>query len=563
MKKSKSSLVKAKSPSIKNAEKLLAKAEKLSQEYIRNGLGSALGFPGNNGIGFPGNPYSEQLSDPTTIFRNLRWFLLSNYRQVLSEAYVQLGLIQTIVDVPVDDALRGGITIKSQELDEDEIKQLQISIDRDDDLNTVGQGAKWKRLFGGAGIIIMTDQDPSTPLNIKLIKKDSQLEFRSADMWELLWGQQEATEYDPTTQQQEYDYYNYYDLKLHKSRVMKLKGIEPPSFIRPRLRGWGVSVVETLVRSINQYLKATDLNFQVLDEFKIDVYRVKNLVNTLLSPQGQQKVMERFQQTNWIKNYQNAIVMDSEDEYQQKQLSFSGLAETMQGIRMQVASDMRMPMIKLFGTPATGLGADDESSIEVYNMMVESQVRSKIKYDVLQVCELKCQKLFEFIPEDLEIEFKPLRELSAIDTETVKTQIFTRAFQAKQGGELSTFEFRDICNKANLFPVRLDTNSDELNPDDPEIKEMVTEGTNQPEEETEGPEKEKKENSLAFEKASYEADGGDSQIDSRKEALFEHPPGVDWGLWQKCREEAKKIPGVKVWKFAAWKYKKMGGHGLP
>ena len=50
-----------------------------------------------------------------------------------------------------------------------------------------------------------------------------------------------------------------------------MKGLTAPSFLRPRLRGWGFSVVEKLVRSINQYIKATDLGFEVLDEFKLDV----------------------------------------------------------------------------------------------------------------------------------------------------------------------------------------------------------------------------------------------------------------------------------------------------
>ncbi len=445
---------------------------------IRNGLGGALGFPGGGGMGWPNNPRSEQLSDPTTIFKNLRWFLLSNYRQVLSEAYVELPLLQTLVDVPVEDALRGGLIIKSQELDEDEIRELQIALKRDGDLHTLGYAAKWNRLFGGAGLMAITDQDwENTPLDVAKIKKDSKLEFRAADMWELTWESQNVGGYNPQIQETDFEYYNYYGERVHSSYVRKLKGLTAPSFIRPRLRGWGFSIAEGLVRSLNQYLKATDLSFEVLDEFKVDVYRIKNLVNTLMSPQGEQDIRQRFQMANWSKNYQNALVMDLEDEYTQKQLSFTGIAEVMQQIRMQVASDMRMPMVKLFGTPATGLSADDESSIEVYNMMVESQVRAKIEFDALWMIELKCQHLFEFVPDDIEIEFKPLRELNAKDAEDVKTQIFNRVFQAKSAGELSTHEFRDACNAANLMPVKLDTLADDLNADDPEIAEMLEEGT--------------------------------------------------------------------------------------
>lgn len=590
---------------------VVVNAEPQNPLRMENGLAEAVGF---NSGGFPqnqGSPWSEQISQSNTLFRNLRWYLVSNFRQVLSEAYVELGLVQTIVDVPVDDGLRGGVDIKSKQLDEGQIEELQVSIDRDDDLTVVGMAAKWNRLFGGAGILVLTDQDPEEPLDLSAIGKDTNLEFRAVDMWELFWDKQNTEGYDPAIQSEDFDYYNYYGEQVHKSRVMRLKGLTAPSFIRPRLRGWGFSVVETLIRSMNQYLKATDLGFEVLDEFKLDVYKIKNLVSTLLSPNGQQKIQQRIQVANWQKNYQNAIVMDSEDDFDHKQLSFSGLAEAMQGIRMQVASDMRMPMIKLFGTPATGLNASDEDSIEVYNSMVESQVRNKLKYDILRVCEIKCQKLFGFVPDDLSIAFKPLRVLSATDEQAVKTQKFASLLQAKQAGEITTQEFRDACNKGNIFDVRLDTSEDALNPDDPEIDDVVKEGENDPKKPKDrddpganrvdtrkaraadkgGAGKEppapksadadenkarfnssvmpngyslferwfRQLNSAEFDKASYEADGGDGWIDPRRSEFFENPTNVDRTLWDKAREASQKAYGVIKWQFVVFMYKKLGG----
>jgi phage-related protein (TIGR01555 family) len=326
---------------IENASQAPAVTPTVMNPPVSNGLADALGFQS----GFPSNqgvPWSEQVSNTNTIFKNLRWYLISNFRQVLSQAYVELGLIQTIVNVPVDDALRGGIEIKSKQLSEEQIQELQTALDRDNDIVVAGQAAKWNRLFGGAGILIMTDQDPESSLELGSISKDSPLEFRAVDMWELYWDKQniegEGVQLDDSVIEDDDEFYSYYSYQVHKSRVMKQTGMEAPSFVRPRLRGWGISVVESLVRSINQYLKATDLGFEVLDEFKLDVYKIKNLVNTLTSPNGAQKVQQRVQLANWQKNYQNAVVMDSEDEFDHKQLSFAGLAEAMQGIRMQVAS---------------------------------------------------------------------------------------------------------------------------------------------------------------------------------------------------------------------------------
>lgn len=582
-------------------------------QAVQNGLESAIlgsGVGGGNalGFGFPGNQgvpgFSEQVSQATTIFKNLRYYFVSNFRQILSEAYVEISLVANIVDIPVDDALRGGVEIKSNQLNEEEIEELRVSLDRDDDMGVVGQAAKWNRLFGGAGILILTDQDPEEELVLEDIDEDTPLEFRAVDMWELFWDKQNTEGYDPAIQQEDFEFYNYYGERVHKSRVMRLKGITAPSFNRPRLRGWGFSVVERLVRSINQYLKDADLTFEVLDEFKLDVYKIKNLVNTLMSPQGEEKVTRRIRLANYQKNYQNAIIMDSEDDYDHKQLSFAGLAEIKQESRMQVSADMRIPAIKLFGTPASGLNGSDEESLEVYNCMVESEVRDKIKYDILRVLEIKCQKLFGFVPDDLSITFKPLRMLSSEQEQTVKSSKHERLMAAKEKGLITDLEYRDACNKGQLFDITLDTSEAAIAEADTEASDdMAAEGENNPAKPKSGgnddpganridtkkprvgdkggaPKGGKKKptsnvhfmptpwtrierakravsNSAEFDKASYEADGGDEWIDSRRKELFMNPGNVDEGLWTKARERAKAAGGS--WKMVTWLYKKMGG----
>lgn len=567
-----------------------------STHALSNALGCAPGV--NFGLtGQGGNPDAPQVEQTAPLSENLRYYLASNNRNLLSQAYVEIGLIQAVIDVPVDDGLRGGIKISSKQLDEDQIKELTISVDRDDDLNTAGQALKWNRLYGGAGILtIVGDQDPEEPLNVQSIGPDTSVEFRAVDMWELFWDKQNTEGYDPEIQTQNFEFFNYYASKVHKSRVMRMKGMTAPSFIRPRLRGWGVSVVDPLLRSVNQYLKATNLSFECLDEFKVDVYKIKNLVNTLLGPQGMEKVANRVAQANWQKNYQNALVIDADDDWDHKQLSFSGLAEVMQGIRMQVAADMRMPITKLFGTSASaGLGNTDQNDMENYNSMVEAQVRNKIKYDLLRMLEIKCQKLFGFVPEDLEIEFKPLRVLTAVEEETVKTQKFTRLMQAKQMGEISTEEFKDACNRDNLLGIQVDTSQDALNPLDSEDgdeakgeeqKKLEDPGANRedrrkpkawdevkpvknaeegaaelvPDEELpriENPDVDEVPYEKDFDRIAYGVDGGDDWIDQAHMQYFEHP--TDKPLWAKAQKASLKYLKLENLKFVIWYYRKKGG----
>ena len=445
----------------KQAAKRSPRVKKVVNEALRdtgsprvsNGLSEAI-------MGFDVGSMGAQLSQVDTLFKNNRWYLISNMRQVLSEVYVEHGLIQTLVNVPVDDAFRGGVMIKSKQLSPEQLEKLNILVERTNLIDSVvAQALKWNRLFGGAGIVVITDQDPSTPLDVDAIGEEDKLEFRACDMWELFWDKQNTEGFNPALQEHEYEYYSYYGIKLHKSRVMKMKGMTAPSFIRPRLRGWGFSVVESLVRSINQYLKSNDLAFEVLDEFKIDVYKIRGLVGTLLSADGTAQIQQRIALANQQKNFQSAITMDAEDDYIQKQLSFSGLAEVQREIRMQIACDMRMPLTKIFGISAAGWNSG-EDDIENYNGMIESEIRSKSKYDLLRVLELMCKKEFGYIPDDLAIEFKPLRILSSEQQENVKTAKFNRLMQARTAGLISDYEFRVASNRDDLLGVKLDLETD-------------------------------------------------------------------------------------------------------
>jgi phage-related protein (TIGR01555 family) len=542
------------------------------QLMISNGLSDALlgtGIGGGGNFAYPGTTGSSQLSQVDTLYNNNRWYLVSNMRQLLSEIYVEHGLIQTVVDVPVDDALRGGIDIKTKQLSEENLHELNTSLERDDDLNNVGQGLKWTRLFGGGGLLIITDQKAETPLDLSKIKKDSSLEFRAIDMWELYSDKQNTEDHSTVSDSDRLDAdaetFTYYGKKVHKSRVLILKGKEAPSFVRPRLRGWGLSVVESIVRSINQYLKANNLGFEVLDEFKLDIFKIKDLADTLLSPNGEATIRRRVALANSQKNFQNALTMDSNDDYIQKQLSFSGLAEVMAGIRMQIASDLRMPMSKVFGLSAQGFNSG-EDDIEVYNGMVESQIRAKAKRDILRLVEIKCQKLFGLIPDDLSITFKPLKMLSAEQEENVKTQKYNRLLQTKQSGLITTEQFVEACNRDNLLPIQID-------PDDiASLPEVGADDGDLPSDDDDSEAKDKikddaqktNKNSSGFDQAAFEADGGDEQFSPyhQRQVTMPDETRMNMNLLTQAKQESMSVYGKEKWQFVLWVYKQKGGRTI-
>jgi phage-related protein (TIGR01555 family) len=394
-----------------------------------------------------------QLSKKDTLYLNNRWNFISNDRQLLSQIYVEHGIVQTLIDQPVEDAFRTGLEVKSGELDAEDLEKLEIYIENNNVIKTLMQAMKWARLYGGGAVMVVTNQDPASPFEIDKITEKTRIAYKAVDMWELYtttFSTEQGYIFDEGQ-----EYYMYYGRRVHKSRVYRVEGKEAPSFLRPQLRGWGMSVVERLVRSLNQYLKNQDVIFELLDEAKVDVYKMKGFNTSLMTSQGSAGVARRIQNANMVKNYNNAIVMDTGDEYEQKTMTFTGLAEMLIQIRQGIAADLRMPVTKLFGISSAGFSSG-EDEIENYNAMVESEIRSKCKGVIVDLLGIACQKEFGFIPDDLQLEFESLRIMSSKEEEEVKTSQFNRVMAAYTAGLIEDVDAKAALNRDSLLPVEID-----------------------------------------------------------------------------------------------------------
>lgn len=391
--------------------------------------------------------YPQPLSNPQTLYQSLNYNpIITLNRVAVTQAYMTHGILQTAIDVPVLDAFRGGLDIKSEELDDEDIRTLTNYLRESKTLHEIKDVFRWARLYGGAGLIINVPQDPLGPLNWNYVDyPDIPLSFVAADRWELILNVIQINEVEFP--------YNYYGQPLRKDRVLRVIGKEAPSFLRPRLQGWGMSELERMIRDINQYVKGNNVLFQLMDEAKIDVYRLAGFNSTVLSDLARGKVNKRVQVMNYMKNYHSAIMMDAEDEYVQKQLTMSGYGEIFKQIMIGMSAAVRMPMTKLFGFTATSGLNSNVDDLENYNSMVESEIREPaldILYPVIKAC---CRHLFGYEPQDLDIGFHPLRVLGPVEEEEIRTSKQNRHYQNLQADLLTPQEYMQALKKDDIFTM--------------------------------------------------------------------------------------------------------------
>ena len=373
--------------------------------------------------------------------------------QELTYAYVNFGLVQRFIDQPILDALRGGIVVKSKELG-DKVKDIDIYMKDKGIYDAFINANKWKRLYGGGGLIINTSGKPDQPLNIDDIPQGAELELYDADLWELNYAfnvesvnEFENNEGSGTVK------YNYYGVPLNDQRVIRLSGKRAPALVRRQLRGWGMSELERLMMSINQYMKNQQCIFEGLDEFKLDVYKFTGF-NEALATANEEQIAKKVREVNDNKNFQNAVVLDKEDDYVTKQITFSGLAEMVKEIRVGVACDLNMPITKLFGISSAGFNSGDDD-IENYNAMIESEIRQPLRTPLLKVLKIVCRILFGFVPEDLDFEYKPLRILSGEQEEKVKSRKLERILNSLQLGLVDAKTACKIINNSNVLDIQI------------------------------------------------------------------------------------------------------------
>ena len=356
--------------------------------------------------------------------------------------YKTHGIIQTAIDVPVLDALRGRVEITSGELDEEDIGELEEDMEEGLVWDSVQDGTIWARLFGGGAIIANVEgEDYEEPLDWDRLG-GKKIEFYDACRWEL--GSEQRL---PAS-----GYYQFYGHNVHESRVLTLSGKRPPFLLRYQLAGWGFSEIERMLEDFNMYIRNKNAIYELLAEAKVDVYQLKGFNNQLSSSAGTQSTQNRVQMANQVKNFMNALLLDAEDKYEQKQVGFGGLGEMMKENRINIASALRMPLTKIFGISASGFNSG-EDDIENYNSMVESEIRTPLRSVIRKVLKLCMAAKFGRVL-DFDFKYKPLRILSAVDEENVQTLKHNRLMSLYDKALVTAEELMQMERKEGLITVK-------------------------------------------------------------------------------------------------------------
>lgn len=381
------------------------------------------------------NPLNS-INNPMTIFANATNQLLTLNWVELANTYKSNGFCRVAVDLPVQEAFNdGGYEIDSKTLTADELEQLKEKMSDAGDDEVLQACLRFGRLYGGSAVVVNTDGKTERPLILENLK-DKNIEFLPVDRWQCYANGttvQLAQSFCLNNNSNRDGELLLYD----KSKVLLYTGQLAPYYLRNQLSGWGMSIFESIIPQLNQYIKANGVILELLDEAKIDILKIDSLAQTLLSAGGTQKIQKRLQIASDNKNYKSMLAMDSADDYQQKQLSFGGLDRMLEKIFLLICSSLRMPYSKVFGKGANGLGTGADLDLENYYKMITAEIRQPATRILKQMIDIRCYQLFGRKIDDLTLTWKPLRESTAKELQEIEKSKVEEMMQLLQAGILT------------------------------------------------------------------------------------------------------------------------------
>ena len=343
--------------------------------------------------------------------------------------YENGGLSAKVIDLPADLAVSRGIA-----LDGDENDVLLYELERLAFLPNISDAVRWSRLFGGAAIVLITDDGMlNEPLNVDRMTKISELRVFGLDQIS-----RTAKRYLDPTKTNFGQYESYYvstalnsQIEVHESRMIFVSGDALPERLKDGIHWKGRSVANVFEK-IRLYENGLRMSNEILKRKQQPVHKMKGLA-TAIANRLEDKVRQRVTFVEQGRNALNAVVVDSEDEYSIINADLGGVVDILDELKVAISADVSIPVAVLFGQSAKGMNATGDNDFEGLYDLCEGIQQNKIKPAAEKLLEIIVKQKHVKANNDWEITFPSLKTPTDQETANVeKTKAETENAKLKR-----------------------------------------------------------------------------------------------------------------------------------
>ena len=335
----------------------------------------------------------------------------------LEAAYTTNWIARQVIDAPVEDATREWRTFSIDE--GGDIRKAENAMN----LQGVTQEAfKWAGLYGGAGVLLLTDQPFDRPLDLKKIKKGSLKRLLVLDRM-LITGQ-DFNVSDPMASN--YLQPNYYivnggRLPIHHSHFIRAAGAKLPLRMRMINQGWDDSQLRRCMEDIKDAVSAKGGIASLIQEANVDIITKDGMSDILSSGDMDQSVANRYTMFGMMKSMFRLGLLDGSEKYERHAASFGGLGDVLSTLMEWVSGAAEIPMTRLFGVQSKGLGDSGTGDMNNYYNAIRGRQESDFRQFLEAIDRVLIPSALGHMPDDAEFDWNPLSQPS--DTELAQQQL--------------------------------------------------------------------------------------------------------------------------------------------
>jgi len=354
-----------------------------------------------------GDPLRDKMATAAYVLQ-----YLDDYQ--LAAIYKSNWLGRKIVDIPAMDAVRKG---RDWQAEQDQIELIEAEEKRLGFWNKLLEVKVKARLWGGAALYIGTGEtDLMQPLNVEAMAKDRVKYLTVLSRRDVSAG--------PIEQDVLSEFHGrpaYYEVtgnasmvRIHPSRLAVFVGAPHGDSLLgmgPN-QGWGDSIIEA-VYSAMKNADATAANIaSLVFEANVDVFRIPDFMASLADPAYQTRLLDRFTLAATAKGINKALLLDKEEEYDRKQVTFAQLPEVMQTFLQMAAGAADIPVTRLLGQSPAGMNATGESDMNNYYDRVSSIQSLEMTPALYRLDECLIRSALGSRPPEIFYEWSPLKQMT-------------------------------------------------------------------------------------------------------------------------------------------------------
>lgn len=337
--------------------------------------------------------------------------------QELEAAYSENWIARQVIDAPVDDATREWRTFSIDEGAAIRKEENRLGLQQ-----VTQEAFKWAGLYGGAGVLLITDQSLSSPLDHKRIKRGSLQRLLVLDRM-LITGQAHNISDVTAANYMLPDYYiiNGGSVPIHHSHFIRASGARLPIRLRSLNQGWDDSQLRRCMEDIKDAVSAKSGIASLIQEANIDIITREGLSDALSSGDMDSAVANRYQMFGMMKSMFRLGLLDSSEQFTRNAASFGGLGEILSSLMEWVSGAAEIPMTRLFGVQSKGMGDSGAGDMNNYYNAIRSKQESDYRQFLEAIDRVLIPSALGSTPTDCEFDWNSLAQPS--DTELAQQQL--------------------------------------------------------------------------------------------------------------------------------------------